>query len=182
MRCSFDDALSAFPGLALSNAPPLLPAAEVAALLAELGTTHVVWLPDSDVGQWESALQSSPAFRLLRVCRESEAWTIAAGLLIGGARPMIVMQTTGMFDSGDSLRNCLFDMRLPLYAIVGHRSYLVENSTDTAKHFAEPILKAWGLDYILLARTDETPQLREHILKCHAAGKPGVALLAEGRM
>jgi sulfopyruvate decarboxylase TPP-binding subunit len=160
----------------------MLPGSEVAALLAELGITHVVWLPDSGLGPWEADLESSPAFKLLRVCRESEAWGLAAGLYLGGARPMIVMQTTGVFDSGDSLRNFLFDLRLPLFAIIGHRSYLVENTTDTAKHFAEPILQAWGLDYVLLARTDETPRLREHILKCRAAAKPGIALLAEGRM
>ncbi len=160
----------------------MLPATEVAALLTELGYTHVVWLPDSGLGTWEAEFDAAPAFRLLRVCRESEAWALAAGLHLGGARPLIVMQSTGMFDSGDALRNILFDLRLPLFAIIGHRSFLVPNTADTAKHFAEPVLIAWGLDYVLLTREDETPQLRDHILKCRAAGKPGVALLAEGRM
>jgi sulfopyruvate decarboxylase subunit alpha len=160
----------------------MLPGPEVAEMLAELGVSHVVWLPDSGLGPWEAALESSPAFRLMRVCRESEAWALAAGLYLGGAQPMVVMQTTGMFDSGDSLRNFMFDLRLPLFGIIGHRSFLVENTTDTAKYFAEPILQAWGIDYVLLAKTDETPRLREHILKCRAAAKPGIALLAEGRM
>lgn len=160
----------------------MLPGTEVADLLTDLGYTHVVWLPDSGLGTWEAVFDAAQAFRLLRVCRESEAWGLAAGLHLGGARPIVVMQTTGMFDSGDSLRNFLFDLRLPLFAIIGHRSYLIPNSTDTAKHFAEPVLKAWGLDYVLLAGEDETPRLRDHILKCRAAGKPGVALLAEGRM
>ena len=160
----------------------MLPAVEVAGVLTDLGYTHVVWLPDSGLGTWEAVFDASRSFRLLRVCRESEAWGLAAGLYLGGVRPIVVMQTTGMFDSGDSLRNFLFDFRLPLFAIIGHRSYLIPNSTDTAKHFAEPVLKAWGLDYVLLAGEDETPRLREHILKRRAAGKPGVALLAEGRM
>jgi sulfopyruvate decarboxylase subunit alpha len=159
----------------------LLPGPEVAALFEELGVTHVVWLPDSALGTWEAELESSRVFRLLRVCRESEAWAIAGGLHLGGAVPMIVMQTTGLFDSGDALRNLLFDLKLPLFAIVGHRSYLVPDSPDTSKRFAEPVLKAWGLDYVLLAKPDDTPQLRDHILKCRAAGKPGIALLAEGR-
>ncbi len=155
---------------------------EIAALLAELRITHVVWLPDSGLGPWESALESSAAFRLIRVTRESEAWAIAAGLHIGGARPMVIMQTTGLFDSGDSLRNAMFDLGIPLFAIIGHRSYLVENSMDTAKRFAEPILKAWGIDYVLLTRDDELPRLREHFLACQSASKPGVVLVAEGRM
>ncbi len=155
---------------------------EIAAVIAELGVTHVMWLPDSGLGPWEAALESSPSFKLLRVSREAEAWAIAAGLHIGGARPLVIMQTTGMFDSGDALRNVLFDLGLPLYAIIGARSYLIENSTDTAKHFAEPILRAWGLDYVVLRREDELPRLKDHYLKCRGAGTPGVALVAEGRM
>ncbi len=155
---------------------------EVAALIAELQVTHVIWLPDSGLGAWEAALESSAAFRLIRVSRESEAWIIAAGLQIGGARPLLIMQTTGLFDSGDALRNALFDLGVPLFAIVGHRSYLIENSPDSAKHFAEPILRAWGIDYILVKQADELPRLADHFRACQAAGKPGVVLVAEGRM
>jgi sulfopyruvate decarboxylase subunit alpha len=155
---------------------------EIADLLAELQVTHVIWLPDSGLGQWEAALEESRAFQLIRVARESEAWAIAAGLDIGGARPLVIMQTTGLLDSGDSLRNALFDLGRPLFAIVGHRSYLIENSPDTAKHFAEPILRAWGIDYVLLTRPDELRRLGEHYLACQDAGKPGIALVAEGRM
>lgn len=155
---------------------------KIAELLAELQVTHVIWVPDSALGQWEGELESASAFRLIRVSRESEAWAIAAGLHIGGARPLVIMQTTGLFDSGDALRNAVFDMGLPLFAVVGHRSYLVENSPDTARRFAEPILRAWGIDYLLLSKPDELPRLREHFLACQAAGKPVVALVAEGRM
>ncbi len=153
---------------------------EVAELIAELGVTHVIWLPDSGLGPWETALENSSAFRLLRVAREGEAWGLAAGLHIGGKQPLVVMQTTGLFESGDALRNALFDLGLPLYAVIGYRSYLIENSTDTARHFAEPILRAWGLDYILLTKPAELQRLRDHILACRAAGKPGIALVAEG--
>jgi sulfopyruvate decarboxylase TPP-binding subunit len=155
---------------------------EIANLFAELKITHVIWLPDSALGAWEAALETSTSFRLIRVAREAEAWAIAAGLEIGGARPMIIMQTTGLFDSGDSMRNAFFDLGQPLFAIVGHRSYLIENSPDSAKHFAEPILKAWRIDYVLLKKADELPHLREHYLACQSAGKPGIALVAEGRM
>ena len=57
---------------------------QVAETFAELGITHVVWLPDSALGPWEQALESSPAFQLVRVCREGEAWAIASGLHLGG--------------------------------------------------------------------------------------------------
>lgn len=157
----------------------------VASKLSELGFTHVVWLPDSAIGPWEKAFETSSDLRLVRVCREGEAWGIATGLQIGGARPIVVIQSTGFFESGDSLRNAVFDLRLPLYAIVGHRSSLVANSPDTARHFLEPILRAWGIGYVTLdgaAARDPLDQLAKHVLQSREAGKPGVALLPEGKM
>jgi sulfopyruvate decarboxylase TPP-binding subunit len=88
--------------------------AEIVATLEELGITHVIWVPDSTTGPWETALESSRRLKLIRVCREGEAWPLAAGLHLGGASPLVIMQTTGMFESGDALRNVLFDLKLPI--------------------------------------------------------------------
>lgn len=159
----------------------LLPGPQIAAMFADVGITHVVWLPDSALGPWESAILDTPSLQLVRVCREGEAWAVAAGLHLGGQRPLVVIQNTGMFESGDALRNVLFDLRLPLFAVIGYRSYLVENSPDTAKRFTEPVLKAWGLDYVLIDSPETAPRLAEHYRACQNAGKPGVVLVAEGR-
>ena len=154
----------------------------VADVLVDLGVTHVVWLPDSALGLWERALDRPGRLELVRVCREGEAWAVAAGLYLGGKRPLVVIQNTGLFESGDALRNVLFDLRLPLLAIVGYRSYLVPNSTDSARRFTEPILAAWGLDYALIQNPDELPKMAEHFRACLELGRPGVVLVAEGRM
>jgi sulfopyruvate decarboxylase TPP-binding subunit len=61
----------------------------IVGLLRELGITHVVWLPDSAIGRWEQALEGAADLQLVSVCREGEAWAVAAGLHIGGARPMV---------------------------------------------------------------------------------------------
>jgi sulfopyruvate decarboxylase subunit alpha len=158
----------------------LIPGQDVARTLVELGVTHVAWLPDSAMGPWEAAIVASP-IRLLRVCREGEAWALAAGLHLGGARPVVMIQNTGMFESGDALRNVLFDLRLPLFAIIGYRSYLVPDTPDTAKRFTEPILAAWGIEPVLIDAPDKLPKLADHYRACHAAGRAGIVLLAEGK-
>ncbi len=159
----------------------ILPADQVVATLEELGLTHVVWLPDSAIGPWESALAESRQLSLVRVCREGEAWAIAAGLYLGGQRPLVVIQNTGFFESGDALRNVLFDLGLPLFALIGYRNYLVPDSPDTARKFTEPVLRAWGLDYVLVDSTAALAKLADHYRACQAAGRPGVALVAEGK-
>ena len=153
---------------------------EIADAISRLGYSHVVWVPDSVLGPWEADLEAAANFRLLRVCREGEAWPLAAGLTIGAKRPLVMMQCTGLFESGDALRNVLFDLALPITAIVGYRSYLAADSPDTARKFTRPILDAWGIDYRLVATEDEKPQLVAHLAECLRTQRPGMVLLAEG--
>src|SRR5688572_12939507 len=97
--------------------------AEIVETLTSLGVTHVVWLPDSEIGHWESAIEASPELALVRVCREGEAWVIAAGLWLGGKRPIVIIQSTGLFESGDALRSVVYDLKIPVFGIIGHRNY-----------------------------------------------------------
>ncbi|MBW3542384.1 MAG: hypothetical protein KY476_19125 [Planctomycetes bacterium] len=156
---------------------------EIAGTLAGLGVTHVVSLPDSTLGQWEPAIHEHGRLELVRVCREGEAWAVAAGLYLGGKTPVVMIQCTGLFESGDALRNVLHDFQLPLFAIVGYRSYLNDSTLpgDTARVFTEPILDAWRLDYRLIDEPAKKPLLAEHFRACRTAGSAGVALIAEGK-
>jgi sulfopyruvate decarboxylase TPP-binding subunit len=155
---------------------------EILAVLEDVGITHVVWIPDSATGPWEAALESSQQLRLIRICREGEAWPLAAGLYLGGRSPLIIMQTTGLFESGDALRNVLFDLKLPIVALIGVRNALVDDSRDTAKVFAEPILKAWDIDCVWIRSPEDKPKLAEHVRAWRQADRPGFVLLAEGPM
>ena len=152
---------------------------EFTSTLNDLGITHVVWVPDSDFGRWETALEAS-SLELVRVCREGEAWPLAAGLQLGGASPLILMQTTGLFESGDALRNTIFDLRLPLLAVVGARNWSVPDSTDSAKRFAQPVLEAWGVAYTIVESRAQQSRLAAHFRTCQAESQAGIAILAEG--
>lgn len=155
---------------------------EITAAIRKVGYTHVVWLPDSAMGPWESALESCPECQLLRICREGEAWPLAAGLYLGGKKPLVMMQTTGLFESGDALRNVMFDLRIPLQAIIGARSWLVQDTTDSAKRFTLPILEAWGIAHTMIAAEKDKPSLLESLLRFQENRETGFVLMAEGRM
>ncbi len=151
--------------------------------LRSVGITHVVSVPDSTLGEWYPALQESDDLSLIQVCREGEAWAVAAGLHLGGAAPVVLIQCTGLFESGDALRNAIHDYGLPLFGIIGYRSYLNQSSIpgDTARIFTEPILSAWQLDTVLIDTPDKKVRMAEHYRTCRAEERPGVALIAEGR-
>jgi len=155
---------------------------EFVGTLTELGVTHVVWLPDTTLGQWDEALRDSLNLKLVQVCREGEAWAVAAGLHLGGQRPIVVIQCTGLFESGDALRNVVHDYQLPIYGLIGYRSYLNASSLpgDTCLKFTEPIVDAWGLDTVFLKDESMKPQFAGHFRKCAEAQTPGLCLMAEG--
>src|SRR5207245_4247890 len=82
---------------------------QISSLLERLGITHVVTVPDSTIGQWDGAIAKTRGVRLVRVCREGEAWAVAAGLQLGGTRPLVMSHCTGLFEVGDALRNPTHD-------------------------------------------------------------------------
>src|SRR5687767_7025814 len=156
---------------------------QIASLFTELGVSHVVTVPDSTIGRWEPALEASADLRVVRVCREGEAWAVAAGLYLGGASPLVMIQCTGLFESGDALRNVLHDWKLPLFSVIGYRSFLSQDTIpgDTCLVFTEPVLDAWRIDYRLITEPAQLTIIRDHYVACRAASKPGAALIAEGK-
>ena len=156
---------------------------QIVSFFQALGVTHVVTVPDSTIGSWGDALDATPGINVVRVCREGEAWAIAGGLHLGGATPMVLIQCTGLFESGDALRNMIYDWKLPLLSVIGYRSYLDQSTLpgDTCLIFTEPILDAWKLEYFLVTDVAGLEGAREHLMRCQAAGTAGVALIAEGR-
>ncbi|QDU26060.1 hypothetical protein ETAA8_11320 [Anatilimnocola aggregata] len=153
---------------------------EFAATLSELRFTHVVWVPDTTIGPWEEAIEATDGLQLIRVCREGEAWPLAAGLHLGGKQPLVVMQTTGLYESGDALRNVIYDLHLPLFALIGVRNWLVADSKDSARRFAEPLVHAWQLNAVWLNTPEDKPKFYAHVRACREQQIAGVAMLAEG--
>jgi sulfopyruvate decarboxylase TPP-binding subunit len=160
----------------------MLDGAAVAAAFTQCGITHVIWIPDSATGKWNSALSSHPSFELVRVSREGEAFAIAAGLMIGGKRPIIQIQCTGLFEAGDSLRNFIHDMKLPLFTLIGLRSYTAYRqgkTRDTVPVFAESILEAWKIPYVILEESASAVDLAEAYLQAAKEKRAGAVFLAE---
>lgn len=154
----------------------------VATALDAAGFTHVVWVPDSHLGTWEDALLASP-LTLVRACREGEAVGIAAGLMLGGASPVVAVQCTGFFEAGDAVRNVAYDLALPLKLIVGVRSWKAfaeGRSADSAARLAEPVVRGLGLPMSRFDPAAQSPdELRAAVGFLAAQAGPFVLLWAE---
>jgi sulfopyruvate decarboxylase subunit alpha len=154
----------------------------IAAAFKNCGITHVIWIPDSELGTWDAALSVDPALSLIRVCREGEAFALAAGLHIGGKKPVVLIQCTGLFEAGDALRNVLFDLKIPLFFVVGVRSYYAHQkgtTADTCPVYTEPILRAWQVPYTVLDQSNTAADVTAAYRQAQAEMRAGAVLIAE---
>ncbi len=160
----------------------MLDGPSVVAALKECGVTHLVWIPDSELGTWQNALAGDLELQLIRVCREGEAIAVAAGLHLGGGRPVVAIQCTGLFEAGDTLRNVVHDLKLPLFFIIGLRSYYAfqkKATIDTCPVFAEPILKAWQIPYVIFDHRNNATNLAATYRQAQNENRAGAVFLAE---
>jgi sulfopyruvate decarboxylase subunit alpha len=141
------------------------PAAKTLRTLTASGITHVVGLPDSLSAPLFDAVARHPVLRLITVTREGEAFAIATGLWIGGASPLVVVQNTGLLESGDAIRGTVLRVGSPIPILVTGRGYermraanvdpaeppspelLTRLDVDSVAVLTERTLDAWGVAY-----------------------------------
>ena len=135
-------------------------ASEIVAELERQGVTHVVTLPDSETGGMYNAIEASPVVHLVPVCREGEAIPIAAGLWATGKKAVVIIQNSGLFESGDALRGLAIGVSLPIVMLIGYRGYTHHGDTpDTAAQMLEPFLHLWKVPFYLLESCDDLDRI-----------------------
>lgn len=150
--------------------------------LVQCSYSHIVWLPDSFLGVWEEMLENMECCPLIRVAREGEAIGLAGGLLLGGAKPLVIMQSTGFFEAGDALRNIVHDLQLPLHLLLGARSYQKYQqklSLDSAARFIEPIVRAWDIPFAWIDPNADRGTITSTLQTMATTPGPFLTLIAE---
>jgi hypothetical protein len=135
--------------------------------LVAVGVTDAVGLPDSVTAPLMARFEEHPGTRWIPVTREGEAFALASGLWVGGRTPIVVIQNTGLLESGDSLRGVAVRGGVPLLCVVTYRGragmlasgwetatpldrfWLTRADVDSTALLTEPTLRAWGVPYRL---------------------------------
>jgi len=113
----------------------------------------------------------------VQVCREGEAIGVATGLLLGGKNPVVLHQSTGFFESGDSLRGLALDLNIPLLLLIGHRGWHRNFPvTDSAAKFLEPVLDAWHINHYLVETDQDVQRISTGYREAQQTNRP-VAVL-----
>lgn len=141
------------------SAPVGVDASRAAATIKDLGFTDVICIPDGESRHLYQKLVADPAIEVYQPTREGEGIAIAAGMWVGGRKPIVILQNTGLMEAGDALRGCGIGPRIPLLLMIGWRGYpgAMEGRLpiDSAYPYTEPILDAWGVPHRHLMSDDD---------------------------
>ena len=127
------------------------------------GVTHVVWLPDSETNWLYLLMKAEPSLTLVGVNREGLAFSAASGIAAGGKTPLILIQNTGLMESGDSLR--------------GWTRHGV--NTDTAATYTERFLNAFGIQYYLVEDGSDAGRISIAFDEAKKTRRPVAVLVAD---
>ena len=144
------------------------------------GVSHVVWLPDSETNWLYLLMKADPSLTLISVPREGLAFSLAAGLHAGGKRPVILIQNTGLMESGDSLRGWALGLNIPVVLMVGYRGWTRHGVIkDTAARYTEPFINAFGLNYYLVEHDEDAPRISIAFEEAQKTRRPVVVLIGD---
>jgi sulfopyruvate decarboxylase subunit alpha len=144
------------------------------------GVTHVVWLPDSETNWLYLLMKADPELTLVPVAREGLAFSTAAGVSAGGKTPVILIQNTGLMESGDSLRGWALGMNIPVVMMVGLRGWTRHGVTqDTAAVYTEPFLNAFGIKYYLIENDADSSRISVAFEEARKTRRPVAVLVGD---
>jgi phosphonopyruvate decarboxylase len=127
--------------------------AELAALLDRHGFDFFTGVPCSLVEDLIAALETHPRFPWLAAVREDVAVGLAAGAWLGGRRPVVVMQNSGLGTSLNALASLSLMYGLPALLLVTWRGY---QGKDAPEHIlmgeiSPGLLDLLGIPYRVLS-------------------------------
>jgi sulfopyruvate decarboxylase TPP-binding subunit len=145
--------------------------------IKQLGVSHILSVPDTHQRTLLTMLMEDPDLTTLTLSTEDEALCVNAGLWIGGAEPLVVIQNVGLFAAMNSLRGVAMDMKIPTCMLVGQYARdvtrTVEDGQWSGVALIEPALRAMGVGFYRL----DVPLLAKAFEESRRDRKPVVVLI-----
>ena len=119
--------------------------------------------------------------RYFRCCTEEQAVCMAAGLYVGGRKPVLVMQNQGLYACINALRAVGLDAQMPICLLVGQFGREFANlgkdprtSSRRMVRLLEPVLDALEIRHWRLESPDDLPNISRAIDWAFAHQTPAV--------
>jgi sulfopyruvate decarboxylase subunit alpha len=131
-----------------------IPAADLLQSLRDVGVTDVVAVPDTHQRSLIQLLDQTEDIRFIQAATEDEAVALAAGLIVGGRKPVVQIQHAGLYACVNHLRGIADDGRFPMVFLIGllgrDPQRMPREHAGSMVRLAEPLLDTMGVPHWLL--------------------------------
>ncbi|HLG10952.1 MAG TPA: hypothetical protein VI876_04255 [Dehalococcoidia bacterium] len=159
-----------------------IPAAVLHGAISALGVSHVLIVPDTHQKTLLASLTQDTSLQMLTFSTEDEAICVNAGMWIGGAESVVIIQNVGLFAAMNALRGVAIDLRVPTCMLVGQFNrdvtVPVEENKNTAVRYMEPVLETLDVPVYTIDRADDVGLLSTAFAQSRAERRPTVVLVS----
>ena len=157
-----------------------IPAQPFLDAIRDAGVQDIVLVPDTHQRTLLDLLMADEEIRTVHCSTEDEAIAVAAGLIIGGRRPLMQIQHAGLYACVNNLRGVGLDGGFPIVMLIGllgrDPELTPQHDGSSMVRLCEPLLDTFGIPHYLLDGVDDLKRLAPAFDEAAQRGGP-VALL-----
>ena len=155
---------------------------EFCRLLMNSGFDFFCGVPCSLLGQIIECLSQDKGVQYVPATREYEALGVAVGAFMGGKKPVVLMQNSGLGNSIDALTSLVLLYRFPILLIISWRGH---EENDFPEHslmgkYMQDFLKTMNIPTIVLSKDKLLEQIAESDRIMKELEAPVVLVLKKG--
>ncbi len=150
--------------------------------LRQKGFNFYTGVPCSVLSEIITCLAKNKNIQYIPATREDEALGIAAGAYMGGKKPVVLMQNSGLGNSIDALTSLIILYKFPILIIISWRGYQetgFPEHTLMGKHMMS-FLDTMNIPAIVISRHKAAEQIEEAARRLYRLGKPVALILKRG--
>ncbi len=134
--------------------PQPIPADDLLQAFRRAAVDFVVLVPDTHQRSLIERLVAQDDIALVRASTEDEGVAICAGLIVGGRRPLLQIQHSGLYACVNNLRGVALDGAFPIVLLIGllgrDPNRAPRENFASLVRLAEPLLDTLGIPHYLL--------------------------------
>ncbi len=152
--------------------------------IKDAGIDVVVGLPDSGLYPLIKLVQEDDKLTYIAVTNEGEGAGICAGAWMGGKKPILLMENSGLRVASETLARLAISFGIPVLMLMSYRGELGDGNWWSVNHgvVMEPLLKALRIPYTVLRQPEQVSGAISKAYKNAQGSKNHYALIAAGEV
>ena len=134
--------------------------------LKDSGIDFVSGLPDGWQRNLHELVEGDPDIRYVPVCNEGVGFSVCAGAWLGGKKPALIMENSGLRVASEYIARISLGTGVPVTLLLSYRGDIGETEHWGIPHgiVVEPLLRALRIPYQVVR---EPEHLRRAIMRAH---------------